>query len=381
MVGTGGLYFYLSYAKVPPELPQAPLRRDQLVDTFFTDLSASVGRLARDSSRQVGFYDPAAGESAAASGLSQAEVMVQLCSDRYAKSPWTAWERRAFTRRVREARADPAERIKPVYWMPGDDADRFGLRGVDDDVPYYKELGLGALCEVGRLDQTHAVPEWRDAYQAIVDRVADRIVKTAERTPIGPSEVPEVAEGAAVSPTSAAVLIVVHQADDIAPEEWAPFSDSLNESIARQALDAAQRLDVRAAVVRMPGAARLWRRKPTVLLIDAWLAANPDRARDLEDVLRALPRWVLPLVIADRDDRQNTARVAELQARALAMLGSGGAAAGLSVAETAAGLREVLPVLLTQARSRYLHEMPRRYPKKPRLGTATPRQEPAKGEG
>lgn len=380
MDATGRLYFYLSYAKVPPTLPQPSASSDRLIDTFFSDLSASVGRLAHGRSRPVGFYDPAAGDSASASGLSQAEVMVQLCSDRYLQSPWTAWERRAFTQRMREAHADPADRIKPVYWMPVDDADRFGLRGVDDDVPYYKELGLGALCEVGRLDRTQSVPEWRDAYHKIVDRVAGRIVTTAERTPIGPSEVPEVPEDAITSPASAAILIAVHQAGSIAPDEWAPFSGSLHESIARSALTVAQRLDLRAAVVTMPSAVRLWQRKPTVLLIDAWLADDPRRAESLSGTLRALPRWVVPLVIADRDDRRNVARVAELRKRVLDMLGSGRAATALNVADHDAGLREILPVLLTQARSRYLHEMPRRYPKRPRLGTAAPRREPAKDE-
>lgn len=373
MDATGSLYFYLSYAKVPPAAPLTPAPRDRLVDTFFTDLSASVGRLVHGRSRPVGFYDPAAGGSASVDGLSQAEVMVQLYSDRYAKSPWSAWERRAFAQRMRQAHADPADRIKPVYWMPGADADHFGLRGVDDDVPYYKEIGLGALCEVGRLDRTQAVPEWKDAYHTIVDRVADRIVSTAERTPIGPSEVPEVPEDATSSPAAANVLIAVHQADHIAPDEWAPFSGSLHESIARQALEVAQRLDLRAAVVTMPGAVRLWQRKPTVLLVDAGLAADPEQAEELAGVLRTLPRWVLPLVIADRDDRQNAARGAELRGRVVDMLPPGVGAP--NVADHAAGLREILPALLTQARSRYLRDMPRIYPKKPRLGTAAKDEE------
>lgn len=381
----GSLYFYLSYAKVPPVPGQPPARRDRLVHTFFTDLSASVGRLAHGSSRQVGLYDgvidPGADEKAAVRrGLGQAEVLVPLCSDRYARSDWTARERLSFTKRLEEARADPADHIKPVLWLPGEDAEQFGLRGLDEDVPQYKELGLGVLCHAGRLDRTQGVPELRDAYHTIVDRVAGRIVKTAERTPIGPSDLPGVPEEVTVSPASAAVLIAVYQADGTAPGEWAPYSGAPHDSIARHALGVAQRLDIKAAVVTMPGAVRLWRRRPAVLLIDVWLVDRPDRIEELAAVLRALPRWVLPLVIADRDDQGNAERAANLRARALDMLGTGDAGPALSVADHAASLREILPALLTQARGRYLHEMPRRYPKRPVLGTAESRRRPAKDE-
>lgn len=186
MVPPGSLYFYLSYAKVPPAFGRPFERRDGLVHTFFTDLSASVGRLARGGSPQVGLYDgvldPGADERAAVRrGLGRAEVLVPLCSARYARSDWTAWERRCFAKRVELAHADPADRIKPVLWLPGEDAEQFGLRGLDDDVPRYKELGLGVLCHAGRLDH---------AYRTIVDRVADRIVRTAERAPIGPRRCP-----------------------------------------------------------------------------------------------------------------------------------------------------------------------------------------------
>jgi len=381
----GSLYFYLSYARVPPVPGQPPARRDPLVHTFFTDLSASVGRLARGGARQVGLYDgvldPGADEKAALRrGLGQAEVLVPLCSDRYARSGWTTQERLSFTRRLEEAHADPADHIKPVLWLPGEDAEQFGLRDLDEDVPEYKELGLGVLCHTGRLDRTQAVPELRDAYHKIVDRVADRIVRTAERTPIGPSEIPGGPEESTVSPASAAVLIAVYQANGAAPGDWAPYSGAPHDSIARHALGVAQRLDVRAALVTMPGAARLWRRRPAVLMIDAWLLDRPDRTAELAAVLRELPPWVLPVVITDRDDQPNAERVAELRARALDMLGRGGAGPALSVADHAARLREVLPALLTQARSRYLHEMPPRYQGRPRLGAAESRRRPAKDE-
>jgi FxsC-like protein len=381
----GSLYFYLSYAKVPPVPGQPPARRDGLVHTFFTDLSASVGRLAHGGSRQVGLYDgmldPGADEKAAVRrGLGQAEVLVPLCSDRYASSDWTARERRSFSKRMELAHADPAERIKPVLWLPGEDAEQFGLRGLDDDIPLYKELGLGGLCHAGRLDRTQAVPELREAYQTIVDRVADRVVRTAERTPIGPSVVPGGPEDLTVSPATAAALIAVYQADGTPPEQWAPYSGAPHDSITQHALGVAQRLDIKAAVVTMPGAVRLWQRRPAVLLIDAWLADSPERLRELIAVLRALPRWALPLMITDRDDRNNAERVANLRTRVLDMLDAGGAGSAPPVADHAASLREILPGLLTQARSRYLHDMPKRYPKRPRLGTAEPQRRPAKDE-
>lgn len=374
----GSVYFYLSYAKVPPVLGQPPTGRDQLVHTFFTDLSASVGQLAHASSPQVGLYDGvidagADEEAAVRRGLGQAEVLVPLYSDRYVESGFTAQERRTFANRVELAHADPADHIEPVLWMPGAKVQQAGLSELGSEIPEYEELGLGGLC-------TQTLPELREKYHAIVNKVAERIVETAERSPIGPSNVPAPPGADPVSPTSAAILIAVYQATGAGPEDWAPFSGAPHDSIARQALGVAQRLDLRAAVLPAPGAGRFWRRKPAVLLIDAWLADEPARAEELAAMLRTLPRWVLPLVIADRDDRRDAERVASLRARTLDMLGPGGPGPALSVADHAAALREILPALLAQARSRYLHGMPPIYPEKPELGTAEPRHRPTKDE-
>ncbi|GLY04363.1 hypothetical protein Acsp01_47420 [Actinoplanes sp. NBRC 101535] len=377
----------MSYAEVPPVpmLPAGePATRDPLVDTFFADLMGVVQRLARAGARHVGLYDrtlsSGTGWRDTLRALGQAEVLVPLYSPRYVASAWATEEHYSFQKRLEAAHADPARHIQPVLWMPfpdGVDPAQYGL-SLEEDVPQYKTLGLGALCDAGRLDRTPD-PEYRQAYEKIVERIARRIVDAAEQSPIGPSAPPPEPPGSGIAPSAADLLIVVHTAPGSTARTWTPYADAGRTPVAGQALAVAQRLDVVAAISTLREAVRLWRHRPAVLLVDVWLLDDDERAAGLAEILHGLPRWVTPLLIADAGDRVHATRVAELRDRALAMLG-GAADPATSVAGSADDFVKIMPVLVSQARSRYLHELPRTFPSRPRLGVAEPRHMPAQGE-
>ena len=383
-------YFFLSYAAVPPvtRLPAGdaePAPRDPLIDTFFADLRGGVQRLARSGTRRIGVYDrslsPTTDWRGIVRALGQAEVLVPLYSPRYVASAWATEEHYSFEKRLEAAHADPSRHIQPVLWMPfpaGVDPAEDGLQSVDEDVPQYKELGLGALCDAGRFDRAPD-PEFREAYEEIVERVARRIVNAAELTPIGPSALPGEPLDTRVTPVEADLLIAVYQSPGPTLAGWTPFPGARDAPLAGQALGVARRMDVVAAVAGLREAARLWRRKPAVLLVDLWLLDDDERTAEVARTLRGLPSWVVPLLIAEGNDHGHATRVAELRERALAMLGDE-ADPATSVADSAERFQQIMPVLVSQARSRYLHELPSTFPSRPRLGMAEPRRMPATGE-
>ncbi|MEV6348791.1 hypothetical protein [Actinoplanes sp. NPDC051851] len=391
MTRPGTYYFYLSYAQVPPlEFPGETLApEDRLVDLFFEDLSQRVADLASARDARIGHYQSTVAVGTewkdALHALGHAQVLVPLYSPRYLASAWAVEEHYSFEKRLRAANADPERHIQSVLWLPfpggaGHPPLTNGLRFRDEEIPYYMELGLAALCDAGRIDQPARVPEFRDSYDRFVDQLAHRIVNTAENTPIRSAVLTGDPPEAVADPADAHLLIAVHAPGRGDPEEWEPYAESPGTAIARQALLVARRLDLSAAVVTLPGAADLWHGKPTILLIDVWSLSDRDAAAALESALRAMPHWVIPLIIVDGADRANASRVVELRARALAMLSRGGHAPVTPVAEDAGGFREILPALVARARNRFLHELPRAYPGRPRLGMTEPRRVPWKGE-
>ncbi|MEV6348787.1 FxsC protein [Actinoplanes sp. NPDC051851] len=385
MAPADSCYFLLSYARVPPMAGAAPPGRDPLVTTFFGDLTRAVAERASGGDARIGLYDGSAppgtdGPETLRRALEQAEVLVVLASPRYRHSTSATRELDAFTRRVAAAGATLGEHVEQVLWLPfpaGTPVPR-GLQ--DRDVPKYHEVGLAVLCHAGRLSGPDALPEYRDAYREIVRRIAGRIVDAAERAPMGPSPISGSLTEDPVDPRAADLLIAIDAPSGSAPvpgsdrtaygaepADWAPYARSRSYPIAGQAIAVTTRLDLTAAVTSVAGAARLWRGKPTVLLVDVWLLADQVRAGELAGILDGLPSWVVPLMIVDRDDRAGATRVADLRRSALALLGRG-ADPETSVADTAERFHDLMPALVTRARSNYLHTMPRTYPDRRRLG-------------
>ncbi|GIG88536.1 TIR-like protein FxsC [Plantactinospora endophytica] len=401
--GSSGAYFFVSYAQVPPA-EGGPSRSDPLVDRFFADLVAGVGRHATDATRRIGLYDKTLEPgrdwaTAVGRALGEAEVLVALYSPRYVTGLFTRREHRSFEERIRAAHADPARHIQPVLWMPfpaGMPPPADGVEDLGAEIPEYEAMGLGALCDVVRADEADdgdGVSEYRAAYERVVERLAQRIVEVAERSPIGPSAVSGPAESDPVAPETADFVIAVFapNAEQAPPGGdpaayaseavgWAPFASTRPVPIARQATYVTERLDVNATVTAVPAVRYLWQHKPAILLVDAWLAADRRGAAALLALLKRMPPWVVPLAVTDRDDGTTATRAAAARAAAVAMLIDAGADPAVAAAEGFDRFMDVMPTLVARARRRFFNEMPSTYPGRRRLGGSEPSHSAMEGD-
>jgi hypothetical protein len=286
----GGSYFVLSYT--PATLDGGP---DHWVSVFHRDLSTAVFDLARPyTTLAAGFYDGmlpgrADWRTGMAAALGTAEVLVPLYSPRYLVSAWARIEREAFEARVHGAR--PAH-VQPVLWVPlppgagPDDVDGLGA-----DVPEYGRNGMRALC---------LLTVYRRQYRLVVDRLARRIVETAERDPVGPSTVSLAGSDVPVAGERFAVAVLVPAGGPGAGRRWCPFSDVGTPAVDLAAA-AMERAGMPAEIVdgTAPGT---FAQRPGIVLVDPAAAADPAGAAALRAAARDLPVWVRVLVVADRSD-------------------------------------------------------------------------------
>jgi FxsC-like protein len=244
-------------------------------------------------------------------------------------------------------------------------------------------MGLGALCDVVRNEEpgeTETAGEYRKAYEDILERLAGRIVEVAEGSSVDTSEVPRPRSPRPVDPQNADFVIAVFAPTaDQAPAngnpeaygsrvlDWSPFALTRSVPIVQQASNMVLRQNFTAAVTAA-GARPRWARKPTVLLVDAWLADDPDGTVLLEDLLKGLPPWVVPLAITDKGDGPGADSAAQALAAAVAMLSQAGADPELAAADGLDRFMDVMPTLIARARRRFFKAMPRTYPSRPRIG-------------
>jgi FxsC-like protein len=387
-MNTLGAYFFMSYAHVPP-IEGEPLRGDSLVDTFFADLEGRVKRRAQRPYRRIGLYDKTFEPgrdwgTSVGDAFGEAQVLVALYSQRYVEGPWTMREQQAFEDRIRAANGDPAAHVQPVLWMPfpsgtgGSAASDLGA-----DVLQYQAMGLGALCDVVRNEEpgeTETPDEYRKAYDDILDRLAGRIVEVAEGSSVDTSEVPKPRAPRPVDPQNADFVVAIFAPTaDQAPAngdpeaygsrvlDWSPFALTRSVPIVQQASNQVLRQNFTAAVTAAGAHAR-WARKPTILLVDAWLATDPDGTVLLEDLLKGLPSWVVLLAVVDQVDGPGRERADEALTAAVAMLSQAEADPELAAADGLDRFMDAMPTLIARARRRFFKAMPPTYPSKPKIG-------------
>ncbi|MGC5017730.1 TIR-like protein FxsC [Micromonospora sp. DT47] len=364
-----GTYFFLSYAHSAP--PQgARTDADVWVAQFFADLSAEVTRQARPKAgMRVGFFDQhiplgADWKAALAEALGDAEVFVPLYSPGYFSRPWALGEQQSFRTRLAAAGATRAGtgHLTPVLWIPFpswethpelDEALDLGR-----DVPEYAENGLRALCMLA---------SYRDQYRFLLDRLAARIVDTAERQPLGPSRAPGLDEVTRPAPTDPdfVVAVLAPTRDRLPPDRdpggyaangrlWRPFGARQELPVAEYAASTAERLGLSARTANFEDAGELLDRRPAVLLIDPWIVAAPGAVASLAALVRGLRQWVVPLVVTDADDPQDARRLAGDVTDLLHD-------AGVPQVKQACSMREfvdLMPALVTEARRQYLKHGP-----------------------
>jgi FxsC-like protein len=318
-----GSYFFLSYAHSPPlagslakkGTPDPP---DTWVSTFFDDLTEAVkSRAAQPVPDTPGFIDRAIPsgadwKAAISRALGAAEVFVPLYSPEYRSRSWSGREWECFRQRLTSAGiAEPLDRFVPVLWIPlpaGQQMPR--LREAIELAPEaaagpYRENGLRALLRL---------TPYRALYESIVERLAARIVRLAERRPIRPSWVPDI--DTVVSPFTKAhvtvfAVVVAAPTFDQAPDgsdreayggtasAWRPFAKDQELPLAEYATLAAERLDFAVQVTDLEQAGNLLTHSPGVVLIDPWYIATDQRRKVFAKFARELPTWALPLIVPD----------------------------------------------------------------------------------
>ena len=371
-IGTSAPYFFLSYARSDPLAGNPDEDPDQLVETFFSDLTLAVRRQASGGRESVsGFYDqgiPVGSDwkQFTTRALSAAQVFVPLYSVAYLTNSWPGRELTCFRKRVEQAgREDPERRFVPVLWAP--------LAGVQDPpglrealakgvtVPDYADNGLRALLKLR---------SYHDSYQAVLNRLATQIVELAERDPIEPVEPSKVGDiektpsaFPAARPLPVFNVAVAAPTVASAPRgrdlraygetaaQWRPFPGQ-ELPLAEYARQLIERFDFD---VRVGAGEDLAARRPGIIVIDPAFIADEAGRRAFKAVAGALPRWVLPLVVVAPDDEPThdlASGVLDIltNAKALPTERSGQAARGV---ESLDDFVSIVPVLVAEAERQY----------------------------
>ncbi|MCW6004258.1 TIR domain-containing protein [Micromonospora sp. CPCC 205371] len=346
-----GTYFFLSYAHPAPSSEYTPADADPWVRVFFEDLCGEVRRHAQPASgMEIGVFDqqlPMGSDvkAALATALSDAQVFVPLYSPDYFSRSWPLREHQSFLDRVAAPGSPDTQRhILPVLWIPFPSWDetpevRRAL-ALGAGIPAYAENGMRALCMLA---------PYRDDYTRLLERIAGQIVNLTERLPLHASPAPrldEVTHAPVPKGADAETPFVVAVTAPAGTDRQAlPFT--------QHAASTAERLGFRAQVEAYSDGSGLFARAPGVLLIDPWAAAGPGGIQALRAATKDLPDWVVPVVIADRDDPRYDERGARLADEVMDML----TAAGLERAKRVAQVKEfvdIMPNIVTQARRQYL---------------------------
>jgi FxsC-like protein len=375
----GSKYFYLSYAHSPPLSGSQHSDPDQWVHSFFEDLTASVTRIASPGSGvDPGFFDqdvtPGSDWKATITqALGSAQVFVPLYSPSYFARSLPGREWACFQQRlIRVGIEDPVSRFAPVLWIPlPGERDRPGLRealAIGPAEEAYSENGLRALLRLR---------PYRTVYQTVVDRVAEQVVRLAERDPVAPSAVPDIDEvQSAFDAEAAAAVFTVAVAAPVSSAlaadhdlasysqtgpSWKPFSPSREISLAAYATRVAEQLDFAVVQTDIEKAGELFGDRPGVILIDPWFIAEERGLRILQSSVRDLPAWVLALLVLDP---QPDARAAELADSTRSILQKAGVARSEAARRAIRGVTSVteftalMPILVTEAERQYLRHGP-----------------------
>jgi FxsC-like protein len=295
--------------------------------------------------------------------------------------PGREWE--CFRQRMEDmGLPDPQQRFTPVLWTPLRETQHpvAGLEAalaLGADMPGYVENGLRALLKIGW---------YRDSYEAVVNRLAERIVVLAENLPIQPYEVQDIDE--MTSPFSPDSRLAVFSIETAAPTtstvaaghdpsgygedsaDWRPFPRQ-ELPLAEYARQVAERLDFRAEVSGIMAVRDKSVRRPGIILIDPWFVADDNGRSALESAVDELPRWVLPLLVVDQPGDPRTQKLAGQVRDILAAAGALPTDSSRRAAEGVSSLSEfvsIVRVLVAEAEKQYLRYRSGRY----RDGQASP---------
>ncbi len=354
-------YFFLSYAHSAPSSGESA-DTDHWVRVCYRDLKEQVRRLARPSAGlSAGFIDDliqtgSDWNAALSDALAVSEVFVALYSPGYFNKTWPLRERESFARRLRdiEGAPDKQRHILPVLWIPvfswQANADVQEALRLGEDVPAYLENGLRALC---------MLPAYRSEYEVILERMARRIVEVAENSPLGPSWAPPPEDLPGTPPAETQFVVAV--AGPSGADSWRPFGNGQTSPLAQYVAQTAERLGLPSRTVSLADDPQVGGQSAAVVLIDPWAVADPAARAPLAAALRALPEWVLCVVVVNRAGEHYREHGEELARRAASL--PTGAALPIMTADDLRQFVDRVPALVTEARRRYLRLGPAFTPK------------------
>lgn len=369
-------YFYLSYAHSAPLVADALPDSDHWVGILFKDLSREVAALVgAPGGGPVGYFDdlvrPGADWKTALAGvLGATDVFVALYSPGYFNKAWPLQERESFRRRFGASGGDAEHRILPVLWVPlhaqAHAAERAAALSLGAGIPEYAENGLRALCRLAA---------YQEQYRTILVRLARRIVEIAgsgRSWPGGPVTIDVPVDSAQQTDMSFAVAVLAPSRAELPDDRsastyggtarsWQPFRDVQKFPIAEYTANVAERLGLPTRIVDWRSAIRSLADRPTLVLIDPWIADTPGGTAALSALSADLPEWVTPLLVADRGDPQYAGRGTALTAEVADRLGAQGRRVRriLNVEQ----LVRVMPSLINDTCRRFLKNAPVSLPK------------------
>lgn len=364
-----GLYFFLSYAHLATSAELTGTSSDPSVAKFFADLrDAVIDRSSTGHGLRIAFFDqeiPTLSDlkSSLSEALGRAEVFVPLYSPKYFELPWPMREREVFLQRLAEQSSTNRDgHFLPVLWTPFPSwADRpVGLDAaldLGDGIPDYADNGMRALCMLAA---------YQDSYLQVLNRLADRIVRAAERSPIGPSRAPGLDEVQVQTPAKAAsfavsVLAPLHRAGplfvtgDVEPRS-ALFQSQPVPAVAQYTATIAERLGFWTRIVAVDQVATL-SRSPGIVLVDPSIVADEHSSGLLDSTFKDLPEWVLPLVVGQGDSSAATPDGDRQLEEAVTILNTSGRSQ-VDVAQDLDDFADLLPRLVYRAHRTYLRTAP-----------------------
>ena len=338
-----GIYFFLSYAHSSPLPDQTGSDRsgdpDHWVKVFYGDLHRRVRQLATPPADwEIGFIDDELSpdtnwKARLAGALGATEVFVPLYSPGYLNRAWPLSERNAFAQRLRSAhRESTAGHVQPLLWIPvqsaPDHPELEAARRLGADAPDYARHGLRALC---------MLRSYQDQYQAVVDYLAQEIVRAAEHDRLGRSRAPA-PSGVADAQTNETpvVLSVLAPAENTAGAHrnrdwygptalaWRPFGELQAQPLVDYVINVVEQSGLPTRVVQRDEERRLFQQFPGLLFIDPWIIDTPGGRDRLRSGLHALGEWVTIVIVTNETDPEYAARGAALVDEVTGMLAAAG---------------------------------------------------------
>jgi len=360
-----GVYFFLSYAHSAPTSERVRSDSDPSVGVFFAALTKAVADRARPAEgMEIGFFDqqipPGADmKTLLSSALGSAEVFVPLYSPGYFAKSWPIREREVFQSRLRAASAiAPEQHIVPILWTPfpswGRPEDVARALSIGADVSDYGENGLRALC---------MLTSYQRSYERVLSRLADRIVKVAERFPLGPSTAPDLDDVPGPSAAEAGFLVTMlaprhamsraGQAVKGGASPWWRTYARGRIPLVEYAGSVAERLGLETRVADFGAVEGLFDQTPAIVIIDPWIVAERGPGF-LTSTFASLPEWVVPLVLDEqREDPDSDSALADKADKAVEALSSV-LQVPVNRVNNMDQLDEILPTAVARARRTYL---------------------------